>query len=225
MSIAAILIGSNQLTGTFPTATVTGTTTNGASWVAFAADTTGWGATPITDNKGNTFVQIGTNVVAFGVTGTLWMKDAGVGGASHTFTATAVSSDLISLIVVEITGGAASILDKFVTGNDDAASPFTSSVTAATTTANEVILAFEFDNRTLNAGVTWGNSYLSLSDLTNNNFITAAASKLNVTSTGTQQSSFTQANTTEAVSWIATFKEAGGVPAATAMGRRTYLMP
>lgn len=210
MTIAATLVGSNELLSTAATATVSGTTNNGATWVVFAADTVGWGATPITDNKSNTYIQIGTNVSVFGVTGTLWYKNNGNGGSGHIFTATPSSADLVSLIVVEITGGAVSgILDQSATGNDDVASPFTSSVTGTTTQANEIVLAFEFDNRSAATGITWGNGYTSLVDLSNNSGITSAAAKLNITSVGTQQSSFTNANTTEAVTWIATFKEAG----------------
>lgn len=209
MSIVGTLLGSNELTSAAATVTVTATSTNGASWVVFAADVGGWGATPITDNKGNTYTQIGTNVTAFTVVGTLWYKEAGTGGASHTFTATPSSSNLASIIVVEITGGASSILDQSATGNDDVSSPFTSSVTGNTTVANELVLAFQFDNRSATTAPTWGNSYASLVDLSNTSGITCSAAKLNVTATGTQQSSFTDAAVTEAVSYIATFKEAG----------------
>ncbi len=218
MAIAATLLGSAEGTTSSANKAITATSTNGATWVVFAAcDTSAsWGATPITDNKGNTYTQIGTNVTAFGVISTLWYKDAGTGGATHTITATPSTNALISLIVVEITGGAAGILDKSATGNDDAASPFTSTATATTTQANEVVLAFEYDNRSSGTAITWGNSYTGLVDLSNVSGISCAAAKLNVTATGAQQSSFTNAQTTEAVSYIATFKEAaaagGGGP-------------
>ena len=124
--------------------------------------------------------------------------------------ATPSTSSLISIIVVEITGEAAVPLDVFATGNDDLATPFTSSITAATAQANELVLAFEFDNRAAGSAIAWGNSYTSLVDLANTAAISAAAAKLNVTSIGTQQSSFTNADTTDAVTWIATFKESSG---------------
>lgn len=209
MSIAASVIGTVLLTSTAANAQVTGTTTNGSSWIAFAGDTVGWGATPIADNKGNVFSQIGTNVTAstFGVTGTLWYKSKGIGGASHTFTATPSSTDLVSMAILELTGEAANALDQFVTGFDKVGTPFISGTTAATTQANEIVIAFEFDNRSAVSGITWGNGYTSLVDLTNTSGITLSIAKLNVTATGTQQSSFTNANTTNAVSYIATFKE------------------
>ena len=220
MAIAATLLGSNEQTTPATTVTVTATSTNGASWVVWCASNGGFGATPITDNKGNTYTQIGTNVTAFTVTGTLWYVQNGTGGASHTWTGTPSTSAFNTLIVVEITGGLTSgLLDQFATGNDDVASPFTSSVTGTTTQANEVVLAFEFDNRSTGSAITWGNSYTSLVDLSNTAGVTAAAAKLNVTSTGTQQSSFTNADTTEAVTWIATFKEASGGGSATIIGQ------
>lgn len=211
MAIAATLVGSTQLTSAATTVTLSATTTTGSSWVVFVSNQGGYGVTPVTDNKGNTYVQIGGDVTAFTVVGTLWYKENGTGGASHIFTGTNASSNLATIIVIEITGGATSgILDQSRTGNDDVATPFTSSVTGATSQANEVVLAFTFDNRSTNSGLTWGASFLSLVDVTNNNFITCAAAKLNVTSIGTQQSSFTSAVTTEAVTYIATFKELGG---------------
>lgn len=224
MAIVGTLLGSNELTSSAANATVSATSINGSSWVVFAADTTGWGVTPITDNKGNTYTQIGTNVTAFTVVGTLWYKEAGVGGASHVWTATPTSNDLITMIVVEITGGnAVGILDKFVTGNDDSASPFTSGTTAVTSQNNELILAFEYDNRSSGTAPTWGNGYSSLVDLPLTSGITAAAAKLNVTATGAQQSSFTDAAISEAVTYIATFKESGGAAVANPMGRSIWM--
>lgn len=209
MAIVPTLLGAAEPGTTGTTLSVTATSTNGATWVVFAADTTGFGATPITDNKGNTYTQIGGNVSAFGVTGTLWYKESGTGGASHTFTATAVSSDVIAIIVVELTGGVASgILDQSVTGNDDAASPFTSGTTGTTAQANECVLAFTYDNRSSATAITWGGGYTSLVDQSNTSGITSGAAYLITSATGTQQSTFTNAAVTEAVTWIATFKEA-----------------
>lgn len=210
MAIAATLVGSIEQTTNTATATVTATTTNGSTWVVWAAtNAAAWMVPAITDNKGNTYTKIGADVTAFTVTGTLWYTQNGTGGASHTFTATPLVAGLNTLIVVEVTGGALTgILDQSAGGTDDVATPFTSAVTGTTTQANEVALAFEFDNRASGSAITWGGGYTSLVDLTNTAGVTAAAAKLILSATGTQQSTFTNANTTEAVSWVATFKEA-----------------
>jgi hypothetical protein len=222
VSIVGTLLGSNELLVNATTVTVTATSTNGSTWVVWCASNGGFGATPITDNKGNTYTQIQSNVTAFTVTGTLWYKENGTGGASHTWTGTPLGSALSTLIVVEITGGLSSgIFDQSAAALDDLATPFTSNVTGTTTQANELVLAFMFDNRSAGA-TTWGNSYVSLVDLANTTGVTAGAAKLNVTATGTQQSSFTNANVTEAVTWIATFKEAAGV-AVNLMGKSIWM--
>ena len=225
MAIVGTLLGATELVASAATVTVSATSTNGASWDVFVADTTGFGATPVTDNKGNTYTQIGANGTAFGVTGTRWRKENGAGGAGHIFTGTMTSSDLASMFVVEITGGAtSSLLDQFQNGNDDVATPFTSAVTGTTTQANELVIAHEIDNRSAASAIVWGNSYVGLSDLSNVTGISCACAKLNVTATGTQQSSFTNVNTTESMTWIATFKELGGAVVVSAiMGRGIWI--
>ena len=215
MTIAARLVGSVETTAVATTATTASGTSSasGSTFVVFAitADSGGFAATAVTDSKSNTYTLIDTTVLdsTLGVTGGLYYCQNGVGGASHTATVhNASASTVISGILIEITGGLTSgILDVHAAGNIDTASPFTSTSVGPTTQANEVVLAFMFDNRSTATAPTWGNSFASLVDLSNTSGITGACASKNVTATGTQQSSLTAANDTRVTSWIATFKE------------------
>lgn len=214
MAINAALVATNfntASTANLATASVT-TSGSGTTFVVCAGATATWAtANRITDNKGNTYVRISTDATAFTVSGTMWYCENAAVGAGHIFTATPDSSGIIYLSVIQITGGAVTgILDKTTTPNDDVASPFTSNTTATLSQAAEVAIAFQFDNRSSGTAIVWGNSYTSLDDQTNTSGITGAVSKLVTSSTAAQTSSFTNAATTEAVSFLATFKELGG---------------
>src|SRR5574343_667241 len=85
--------------------------------------------TSVTDNKGNTYTQIGTELTAnSGAKSRIYYCQNAAGGTGHTFTATVSTNVAITLHAVEITGAkSASVLNPTPpAANDDLASPFTS---------------------------------------------------------------------------------------------------
>lgn len=209
MSISFLSAGATENIAVGATAVTGGVTTNatGSTFVVGIATTDTFVATPVTDSKSNTYVQIESEATAFTVKQRLYYCENGVGGSGHTFTATVNSAgNLVSICAVEVRGGALSgILDQHAPANDDALTPFTSGTTGTTTQANEAVLAFYIDDRSSGAP-TWGNGFSQIDDWSNTSGITGGSSGKLVSATGTQQSSFT-GSLTEAQTIIATFKE------------------
>lgn len=214
MAISVVSAGAKENLSTAATAVTAGvTTTTGSTFVVFITTTgTAFAATAVTDSKGNTWTQIQSGFQAgFGVYGELWRCENGTGGTSHTFTVHGSGSgNLLSIIAVEVKGAATASFDQSAAAFDDSASPFTSNATGVTSQANEAVLAFMFDNRSGNSTPSWGNSFTALDNLNNNAAVTCSNAYKIVSATGVQQSSFVDASITEAISFIATFKEAGG---------------
>lgn len=216
MTIAAVLVGDVETTAAAATAVTSSGTTSatGSTFVVFASTTdTAFAGTAITDSKSNTYVLIGavSTDATFGTTTGLWYAQNGTGGASHTATVHNNATGINSAFLIEITGGATSqILDVHNENNVSSASPFVSG-SVSNTEATQVILAFELDNRSAVTAPTWA-TYTSLADLSNTAGITASCAKLNVVATGTQQSSFTDAAVTRAISWIACFNQTTPTP-------------
>jgi len=226
MSIAIGQHAVNELLASAASATTVGVATqaSGSTFVVFAVSNGGFGATPITDSNGNTWVHIQSDVAALSVTGTLWYCANATGGASHTFTATSTSTGVTTIWMVELTGAAAASFDQSAAGNDDTVSPFTSGTTGTTAQANEMALAFKFDNRGANAPAWTG--YTTIDDAADTGGITGTSANKLLSAIGTQQSSFTLTTATDCVSFIATFKEAASTTISVPMmGRCTYTLP
>lgn len=219
----AIGIGAHIATAAATSAAIT----TAAASSTFAA-CIGWYSgtlTSLNDNKGNgNYTQIQSTIsatdTAFKVA--LFYFQNGVGGSGHTCTANfSAGPALAGILVVEITGGLTTgILDQAPVGKIDThtdATPYTSTVTSATTQAAEIAIAFThtYTNTAGPESHTWGNSYTGIDSLTDPNFWTAASSFKILSATGTQQSSMTAsgATATDSATFIATFKE--GVAAST----------
>lgn len=186
------------------------TSTNGATWLVWAAANSTWaGANRITDNKGNTFTRVGTDGGPDGnsVSDTIWKCENGVGGAGHVFTATPDASAVIVLAVLEFPAN--SVVDKTSTPFDDNVTPFISNATATLSQAIEASIAFEFDNRLAATAIAWDGGYASLFDQTNTSGITGSISSLITAATTAQSSSFTNAATTRAFSRVVTLSNPG----------------
>lgn len=201
---------SNATSFTTPAAT---TAASGSTFLISVAFNPG-NFSSVSDSKSNTYVSIQTEVDDNTHGNASWWKYAqnGTGGAGHTATINVAAADLCNVHLTEITGGATTgILDQAPAGINDTTSPFTSNTTGTTTQANELVLAFVQTGGTgATETLTWGNSYTAVDTLNNTNFRTSYVGKLNVTSTGTQQSSVTSSSAAAAISFIATFKEASG---------------
>lgn len=190
------------------------TAASGSTFVIFVAYDSGCFSS-ISDSKGNTYTQIQSEVnnAGHGNACRLYYCQNGTGGAGHTATLNMSPSAFGNVHIVEITGGALTgILDQAPAGLDDGASPFTSNTTGTTAQANELVLAFTETGGTSGPGetLTWGNSFTQIDGQNDGSFHTSYAASLGVTSTGTYQSTFTSNQASEAITFIATFKEAAG---------------
>lgn len=193
-------------------------TTNLATWLVWAGSNASFAtANRVTDNKGNTWVRVGTDGgPAFTVFETCWKCEGGVGGAGHIVTVTPDAGGVITFFWVELPPG--SVVDRITTPLDKVGTPFTSNPTSALSQAIEAAIAFEFDDRSSGTAIAWGNGYTALVDQSATAGVTAAAAVLITASTAAQSSTFTNAQTSEAVSRVVTLKNPGDAAA----GAPTY---
>jgi hypothetical protein len=219
----SIAIGGHVATAAATSGTAT-TAASGSTFVVCVGFYSGT-LTGIADNKGNgSYTQIQSTVAGGDAAfkAALFYFQNGAGGSGHTWTASfSAGPALAAVLALEITGGLTSgILDQAPVGLKDThsdATPYVSSVTGATTQAAELVVAFThtYTNSAGPESHTWNNSYTGVDSLTDPNFWTAASSYKLLGATGTQQSSVTAngATASDAVTFIATFKE--GVAAST----------
>lgn len=169
----------------------------------------------ISDNKGNTYTQIGTELTAnVGAKSRLYYCQNGAGGSGHTFTATTATNVAITLHAIEITGGKTTgILNPTPpAANDDLSSPLTSSsITtlqadallvaglAATSSGSNPATHAESNGFTIQAGA-------EETDATQ--YWTGCLATKVVASTGTYSASFTETGATTGAVWIAAFEAA-----------------
>lgn len=221
-ALAAIDVGqfSAGAFGNGTTLSTTGinTTASGSSFVIFIMDDAAT-SRAASDNKGNTYSQVGTtltNFLGFGVQASEYLCTNCTGGTGHTATATLSNTANAEVYLIEITGGAtSSLVDALSSGfwNDDSATPFTSN-NVVTSNANDLLLAFTLTNGS-SAGpevLTWGNSFTQVVSDGNTLHFTSGIAKRVVSSTGTYNSSYTSAGagTTEAATAVISFKAASG---------------
>lgn len=176
----------------------------------------------VSDNKGNTYTQIGTELVSGSHRARLYYCENGVGGTGHTATFTVNSLDYMGIFFLEITGGALSgILDKNAQQNDTA-SPFTSGATATTAQANEMLVGFVTGDSGSNpathgvSGATPATGWTihAGAEETNGSVTVAGAIATNiVAATGAYEAGFTESGASRAHVFIATFKEAAAAAA------------
>lgn len=206
-----------QFTNVSTTHTTTGITTQATGSTFVVGVVGGSSAATVnvpTDSKSNTYTRIQSQVnsTVSGARCSWFYIENGVGGASHTITATTSGSDVSTVFFAEITGGALSgIKDQDVAGVEDITSPYTSNTTSTTSQAAEMALALvATDSVAGTETITWGNSFVQLAAAGDANFVTGGIAKLALASTQTVTSSVTLsgASSTGAVSFVATFKEA-----------------
>lgn len=187
------------------------TSTNGSSFVqCYASD--GAINTP-TDSKSNSYTALGTELVlGGGQHGRCYVKHAGTGGASHTFSGSS-SGTIISGCIVEVTTTATVSTDQ-VNRVEDTTSPFLSPG-VTTTVANELFVGFG----SIEGGADFyvfdvtGGSFTKQDEVTDGNqFYPVVCSTRTVSATGTYNTSMTVSSGLETSSgnWIMTFSEGGG---------------
>lgn len=171
----------------------------------------------ISDNKGNTYTQIGTELTAnSGAKSRTYYCQNGTGGSGHTFTATTATNVAITLHAIEITGGkTTAILNPTPpAANDDTASPFTSG--SITTVQADALLvscigASNTGSNPATHAESTGFTIQSGADETDaSQYWSGAIATKVLTATGTYSSSFTETGATTAAVWIAAFEAAAG---------------
>lgn len=117
------------------------TTTNGNLFIASSSYCCA-AFTSVTDSKLNVYVNAITDTND-GAGGTVRQdyKDAGAGGASHSFTLTGASASFFgTLSIIEVSGAQSSPLDQTQTNSDAGLTSHTSTSTSATSQANELLI-------------------------------------------------------------------------------------
>lgn len=149
--LSAGVAGKVRSTGATTLTTASATTVNGSTIFLLVAFENAV-FTSITDNKGNTYTQVGTEQAQpTYLTGysRLYVCYNAIGGAGHTFTVTTSSSVAITLMYQEIRASATMLQDVSGQGTD---SNNSHDITALGTTAlaNEIVVAFMFSGTSAN---------------------------------------------------------------------------
>lgn len=139
----AIALGSHAVNHT--TSAATSLSTSGVSTTAsgstFVIGVRGGGGnlTGVTDNKSNSYTQIGTTQIFNSYT-SLWYCSNGNGGAGHTATANYSASGTHIIFFAEITGAAASSFDQYAEEGEGSGQPH--AVTTGTLSqADELVIS------------------------------------------------------------------------------------
>lgn len=171
----------------------------------------------ISDSKGNTYTQIGSELTAnSGAKSRGYYCENGNGGSSHTFTCTTAGNVAITLHAIEITGGkTASILNPTPpAAADDTSSPFTSN--NITTLQNDVLLAAWMgctnsgSNPATHAESTGFTIQAGTDETDASTYWTGCIATKVVSSTSTYACSFTETGASTAAVRIAAFEATGG---------------
>lgn len=184
--------GGTSSTTTATTSSITSTTGN-----TFLVGVCGFGSsvpTPsVTDNKGNTYTQIGTlnrnatDTIAIAV----FICVGGTGGAGHTFTGTMTGNNYVGVLALEI-AGTTGVQDGNAHANTSGTSFTSGNIT--TTNANDTLFGFCMnDANTYPQGVTASNGSLIQSVNCTANNLGIGASSLALTATGTNAMTFSGA--------------------------------
>lgn len=176
--------------GSVASITTTGiTTTSGNLLVAICfCDTNKIGATPITDSKGNTWVQAIGSVGSSTYLAIFYCANA-TGGAAHTFTFTPTSSEFIAIAVLEISGAkTSSVLGSTSTSTSNTASHDSGNITSNGITAEVLIGAWNPASATamgpgaqVGAGSGWSWNYVAANGSNEGGFFGYRIVGLNVT--------------------------------------------
>lgn len=202
----------------------TGVTTTGGSGTVFSLFIGWYGsqsqATSVTDNKGNTYAEVGARLTSssdptfFSIRYECVGTGSGPAGGTNTIVTASFgeTKDVVSCFFVEVTGVATSdSRDIAPAGANDSSSPYVS--TGGTTVqADEILIAYTATHSASGTEVlTWGNSFTAIDDVNNaNTSVTGGSAYRIVSSIGTYNSSFTSAGagTDSAMCWIISYKAA-----------------
>lgn len=217
MSIGAHTFKASLVSVASITTNAINTQSAGSTFVVFVAYTTGPTSLTITDNAtGNSYTSLATAVDSgVGYSAQPFKAVNANGKSGHTFTVTFNGGNAIGTIwVVELIGVSTSPVDQVPAGNFDNASPYTSNTSGTTTQASEVALAMcATGTASGTETITWGGSqvFTTIDEQGDTNGATGATAFLNLSATGTVQSSFTASGggTADAISFVATFKFVG----------------
>lgn len=128
--------------GTTETTSPITTQVAGSGFLVFVAGENSLSGLAVTDNKGNSYQQIGTPQGGFSsyasFRSAVFLCPAGTGGAGHTFSATTSSTSFASVFALELLDLGDSPLDVFVQAMDEA-TPFTLT-SPATAEAGELLV-------------------------------------------------------------------------------------
>jgi len=212
----ALGLGIDTVNGSSGTSVVTSSVTTTAGSTIIVGFRFFGTFTSVTDSKGNTWTQIGTQLsLSDGTEFRVYYNDnngasAGLRGSSHTFTGTAGSA-YCSIIVVEGTGTSASPSLDVAGRQEDSASPFTSPG-VATTVADTFLVSFVFMPDGTNPTTTVASPFTKLSEWnqTSGDGLNAASAYRIVSATGTYNSSWTATAGTSAGVTISAHKVAAG---------------
>jgi hypothetical protein len=127
------------ISGGTPTSTTASiNTTTGSTFLIVFRDYTP-SVSAVTDNKSNTYTQVGTTVTIGGTGLSVWICVNGTGGSGHKPTITKSNGDFALISFAEITGTAtSSATDGTASAALDSSSPFDGTVT--TSNANDLII-------------------------------------------------------------------------------------
>lgn len=199
-------------------------TTGGSSTVfSLFVEWYGSGSNPtsITDNKGNTYTQVGSTLTSSADAtffSAIYEKVGGTGGTGLVVTVTCgeVKNTIVAFFIEGTGLATSSPRDQAPAGANDSASPYTSSG-ATTTQADELLISYAATHSASGTEVlNWtANSFTaSDSEADANTYATGGSAYRIVSSTGTYSGSVTSsgAGTDSAMMWIVTYKGASGGP-------------
>ena len=180
-------------TTTATTSSITSTTGNTFLVGVCSFGSSSPSAQSVTDNKGNTYTQIGTvnRNATDGISISVFICVAGTGGSGHTFTGTMTGNNYVGVIALEISG-TTGVQDGTAKANTSGTSFTSGNVT--TTNANDTIFGFCMnDANTYPQGVTASTGTLIQSVACTANNLGIGASSLALTATGTNAMTFSGA--------------------------------
>lgn len=189
--------------------------------VGFGWNNNGGTFSSITDSAGGTPVQLDQQRGIGGTGGNYQARfyyfENTSGGASYQVTVTLSAAALLTVFMVEVTGGAtASILDQAI-GAIDFSSPYSSGVMATTTNANDMLVAMMFGSSISNPAThaqSGGNPSSGWSiqsgaeETDGTTYITGASMTQVVAATGDYEGSWTESGSSGTAAFIAAFKAA-----------------
>jgi len=166
------------------------TTQNNSTLVVTLGLNSGPAVTAVSDNKGNTYTQVGTPTTFFGREMRTYLAYNIVGGSGHVVTITFGGNAAAGMLVAEAVGASAAPLDVFANWTTANAATQTTGTTAVTTQAAEAAFAFTWTANVVSS-ITTGVGYLDAIDSVASSGRQGMMSWKALTVTGAQSTTFT----------------------------------